>query len=267
MPRAMWKGTISFGLVTIPVSLMPAVASRQLAFHLLDSEDNTPVHNKRVNAAGDEVPWERVIKGYELPDGRWVTLTDEEFKAANVNATQTIDITGAVCADQVPLTYFDTPYFLAPEKAGLKAYALLREALRDAGRIAIGQVVIRTRQHLCALVPQGDMLVLEVLRYPHELRAADDVEVPGDDLEALGVTKAEIDLARQLVRTIESDWAPDHYTDTYHDDLLALIERKADGEAIEIERPVEAVAQVVDIAELLKRSVEEARRSRAAGEG
>ena len=267
MPRAMWKGTISFGLVTIPVSLMPAVASRQLSFHLLDGRDNTPVHNKRVNEAGEEVPWERVIKGYELPDGRWVTLTDEEFKAANVGATQTIDIAAAVCADQVPLTYFDTPYFLAPEKAGRKPYALLREALRDAGRIAIGQVVIRTRQHLCALVPQGDMLVLEVLRYPHELRAADDIEVPGGDLEALGVTKAEVDLARQLVRTIESDWAPETYADTYHDDLLALIERKAQGEAIEIAQPVEQVAQVVDIAELLKRSVEEARRARAAGEG
>jgi len=267
MPRPIWKGTISFGLVTIPVALMPSVASRELSFHLLDSRDMSPVHNKRVNAAGDEVPWDLVIKGYELPDGRWVTVTEEDFKAANVKATQTIDIVGAVCAEDVPLTYFDTPYFLAPDKPGTKAYALLREALKRAGRIAIGQVVIRTRQHLCALVPQGDLLLLEVLRYPHDLREASDIEVPGDDLEALGVTEAEVALAEQLVTTIESEWNPEVYKDTYHDDLLALIERKAAGETVEVVSAPEVPATVIDIAELLKRSVEEARTSRAAGNG
>ncbi len=264
MPRSMWKGTISFGLVSVPVSLMPAVAQRDLAFHLLDSSDMSPVHNLRVNASGDEVPWERIVKGYELPDGRWVTMAPEDFQAANVKATQTIDVLGAVCAEDVPLRFFDTPYFLAPEKAGIKPYALLREALKRAERIAIGQIVIRTRQHLCALVPDGDLLMLEVLRYPHELRAADDIEVPGADLEELGVTDAEIALAQQLVTTIASTWDPERYHDTYHDDLLALIERKADGEAVEIAEPVsEPTAQVVDIAELLKRSVEDARRARA----
>jgi len=264
MPRAMWRGTVSFGLVSIPVSLMPTVAQRELAFHLLDSKDLSPVHNQRVNNAGEEVPWERVVKGFELPDGRWVTIAEEDFRAANVKATQTIDVLGAVCAEEVPLRFFDTPYFLAPDKPGIKAYALLREALKRAGRIAIGQVVIRTRQHLCALVPEGDMLLLEVLRYPHELRAADDIEVPGDDLAALGVTDAEINLAEQLVTTIETSWDPSAYKDTYHDDLLDLIERKAAGEAVEIpEAVVEPTAQVVDIAELLKRSVEDARRTRA----
>jgi len=264
--RPIWKGTISFGLVTIPVSLMPSVATRELSFHLLDSHDLSPVHNKRVNSAGEEVPWDRVVKGYELPDGRWVTLSDEDFKAANVKATQTIDVIGAVCAEDVPLTYFDTPYFLAPDKPGTKAYALLREALQRAGRIAIGRVVIRTRQHLCALVPQGDLLLLEILRYPHDLRDAGDIEVPGDDLAALGVTEAELALAEQLVTTIASTWEPETYTDTYHDDLLALIERKAAGEAVEIVSAPAPSATVVDIAELLKRSVEEARRSRAGGE-
>jgi len=263
MPRSMWKGTISFGLVSIPVSLMPSVAQRDLAFHLLDSQDLSPVHNLRVNTAGEEVPWERIVKGYELPDGRWVTMSEEDFKAANVKATQTIDVIGAVCAEEIPLRFFDTPYFLAPEKAGIKAYALLREALKRAGRIAIGQIVVRTRQHLCALVPEGDMLMLEVLRYPHELRAADDIEVPGDDLAALGVTDAEVALAEQLVTTIAASWDPDSYRDTYHDDLLALIERKAEGEAVEVVQAApEPVAQVVDIAELLKRSVEDARRAR-----
>lgn len=267
MPRALWKGTISFGLVTIPVGLMPAVAPKELSFHLLDGQDLTPVHNLRVNAAGEEVPWERVVKGYELPDGRWVTLADEDFKAANVKATQTIDVIGAVCADQVPLQYFDTPYFLAPEKPGAKAYALLREALKRAQRIAIAQVIIRTRQRLCALVPHGDLLMLEVLRYPYELRDAGEVEVPGGDLDELGVTEAEMALADQLMKTIEAEWDPTQYRDTYREDLLALIDRKAAGETIEIAEAPAPQATVVDIAELLKRSVEEARRARAAGEG
>lgn len=266
MPKSIWRGTISFGLVTIPVSLVPALAARDLSFHLLDGETMSPVHNKRVNEAGEEIAWERIVKGYELADGRWVTVTDDELKAANVAATQTIDVLGAVCADQVSLRYFSTPYHLAPDKPGMKPYALLREALRDAGRIAIGQVVIRTRQHLCALVPEGDMLLLQLLHYENELRSADDIPVPGSDLEALGVSEAEVALARQLVATIETEWRPELYHDTYRDDVLALIERKAEGEAIEIVAPEPPTATVVDIAELLKRSVEEARRSRAAGE-
>jgi DNA end-binding protein Ku len=265
MPRSMWKGTISFGLVTIPVSLMPSVAQRDLAFHLLDSEGMSPVHNLRVNSEGEEVPWERIVKGYELPDGRWVTMSEEDFKAANVKATQTIDVLGAVCAEEIPLRFFDTPYYLAPEKAGVKAYALLREALKHAGRIAIGQIVIRTRQHLCALVPDGDMLMLEVLRYPHELRSADDVEVPGDDLAALGVTDAEVALAEQLVTTIAASWDPESYRDTYHDDLLALIEQKAKGGTVEIpEKPKEIEgAEVVDIMSLLKQSLEDKKAAEA----
>lgn len=268
MARAMWKGTISFGLVTIPVGLFSAVAAKDTAFHMLDGADMTPVRNKRVNAAGDEVPWERIVKGHELPDGRWVVMTDEDFAAANVKATSTIDVLGAVCADEVAPQFFDTPYYLAPEGPGAKPYALLREALQRAGRVAVAQIVIRSRQRLCALIPQGDLLLLDVMRYPYELRATDELELPGRDLDALGVTEAEVQLAEQLVRTIETDWDPTRYTDTYHDDLLALIERKAAGETIEIaETPAEQPgAAVVDIAELLKRSVEDARAARASGQ-
>jgi DNA end-binding protein Ku len=267
MARPIWRGTVSFGLVSIPVSIVPVVAQRELAFHLLDSRDMSPVHNKRVSAGGDEVPWERIIKGYELADGRWVTLSEDEFRAANVEATQSIDVLGAVCSDDVALAFFDTPYRLVPDKPGMKPYALLREALKRAGRVAIGRVVIRTRQRLCAIVPNGDALDLEIMRWPYELRANDDVEVPGSDLAALGVTDAEIELAEQLVRTIETEWNPDEYHDSYRDDLLALIERKAAGETIEIAeaQPVQEAAPVIDIAELLKRSVEAARRERAGG--
>jgi DNA end-binding protein Ku len=264
MARAIWKGTISFGLVTIPVGLFSAVAREELSFHLLDGRDFSAVHNKRVNeSTGEEVPWEAIVKGYQLPDGRWVTVTDEDFAAANVAATRTIDVLGAVCEDEITIGYFDSPYFLAPEPQGAKAYALLREALRSAGRVAVGQIVIRSRQRLCALVPQGDALVLEVLRYPYELRSAEELDLPGADLAALGVTDAETALAGQLVATIETAWDPTAYHDTYHEDLLSLIERKADGETIEAPAPAEPVAQVVDIMSLLKRSVEEARIAKA----
>ena len=266
MPRAIWKGTISFGLVTIPVGLFSAVAQRELSFHLLDSRDLSPVRNKRVNeTTGEEVPWEAVVKGFQLEDGRWVTLTEEDFAAANVKATRTIDVLGAVCQSDVAAEYFDTPYLLAPEPQGFKAYALLRDALRAAERVAVGQIVIRSRQRLCALVPEGDALLLEVVRYPYELRNAEGLELPGSDLKALGVTHAELALADQLVATIETDWDPAAYRDTYHDDLLALIQRKAKGESVAIaEAPAEPVGQVVDIMELLKRSVEDARATRHA---
>jgi len=243
---------------------MTAVAPRELAFHLIDDRDMTPVHNKRVNESGAEVPWEHVAKGHQLADGRWVTVTDDELKAANPAATQTIDVVGAVCAEEVALASFDTPYYLVPDKPGTKAYALLREALSRAGRIGIARIVIRTRQHLCALVPDGDVLTLELLRWAHELKPASELEVPGRDLTALGVTDAELALADQLVDTIKMPWAPEEHHDTFREEVLALIARKADGLPLEAAAPPPApAAEVVDIVQLLKRSVDEARRTRA----
>ncbi|NTW28929.1 MAG: Ku protein [Coriobacteriia bacterium] len=266
MAHAIWKGAISFGLVTIPVELFSAVTKNEIAFHLLDSRDMAPVRNERVNATtGEEVAWDSIAKGYQLPDGRWITMTDEDFSAANVKATRTIDVLSAVCEDDVPDEYFETPYFLAPEQQGRKAYALLREALRTAGRIAIGQIVIRSRQRLCALIPHGDVLMLVVMRYAYELRSADDLDLPSGDLAAVGVTDAETMLAAQLVATIKGDWDPSRYRDSYHDDLLALIARKAEGETIEIAEPAPVkTAEVIDIMDLLKRSIEDARASTGA---
>jgi DNA end-binding protein Ku len=265
MPRAIWTGTISFGLVTIPVGLFSATTADELAFHLLDSRDFSAIHNKRVNeSTGEEVPWDAIVKGHQLADGRWVTLAEEDFAAANVRATRTIDVLGAVCADEIAVAHFETPYYLVPEQPGAKAYALLREALRRAGRVAVGQIVIRSRQRLCALVPQGDVLVLEILRYAHELRDSTPLELPSSDLEALGVTEAETALAAQLVATIETEWDPSAYRDTYRDDLLALIARKAEGETVAAPEPPQPTAEVVDIMDLLKRSVEEARRAKSA---
>lgn len=264
MPHAIWRGTISFGLVSIPVSLFAAENPKELAFHMLDDRDGRPVHMKRVSEDGDEVPWEHVTKGFQLEEGRWVTVTDDDLRAANVEATQTIDVLAAVCADEIDPVYFDKPYHLQPEKPGRTAYALLREALRAEKRVALAKVVIRSRQHLAALVPQGDALVLEVLRYPYEVRSAAELDLPGSDLAALGVTEAEVKLAGQLVATISKPFDPGaaEYRDTYHDDLLALIHAKAAGEPVPA-APVEAPApggEVVDIVELLKASLAQARK-------
>ncbi len=268
MPRAIWKGTISFGLVSIPVEIMPAEQPRELAFHLLDDRDLSPVRNRRVNqSTGEEVPWEHVTRGFEVREGSWVVVTDDDLRAADVEATQTIDVLAAVCADEIDPKYFDKPYYLQPQKSGRKSYALLREALRTAGRVALAKVVIRTRQHLAAVIPEGELLLLEVLRYPYELRDAGDLELPAEGLKTSGVSDAELKLASQLVDTISKPFDPSaaEYRDTYHDDVLALIERKAKGGAVVAPREEAAPAEgkVVDIASLLKRSLEQAKKARA----
>ncbi|MBS3973772.1 MAG: Ku protein [Actinobacteria bacterium] len=270
MPHAIWKGAITFGLVTIPVALFPAEnPSSRLSFHLLDRQDLSPVKQKRVNSrTAEEVPWERIVKGHEVSPGRWVIIEDDDFKAANVEATQSIDILAAVCAEEIAPEYFEKPYYLEPSKAGRKAYALLREALARAGRVALGKIVIRTRQHLVALIPRGDLLLLTVIRYPQELLDSSALDLPSADLESLGVTDAELAIAGELVRMIEADFEPadPRYRDTYRDELLDLIERKAAG--AEIASPVtsatESDGEVIDIASLLRRSLEKAKAARTA---
>jgi len=272
MPHAIWTGTISFGLVTIPVQLLPAVQPREIAFHLLDDRDLSPIHNKRVNErTGEEVARDHVAKGFEVDKGHFVLVTDADLRAAHVEATQTIDVLAAVCADEIHPELLDAPYYLQPEKAGRKAYLLLREALRSAKRVALAKIVIRTRQHLAAIVPDGDLLLLELLRYPYELRDVRELDLPGSGTEAVTpatVTQAELDLARQLVATISKPFDPasSEYRDTYRDDVLALIERKAAGAAPVAAAPqpvAEAGGEVVDIVALLKRSLDEAKRARA----
>lgn len=267
MPHAIWRGSISFGLVSIPVSLLPAVRQRELAFHLLDARDMAQVHNKRVNAAtGEEVPWEQVVKGLQVEEGRWVVVTDDDMRAANVEATQTIDVLAAVCASEIAPQYYDQPYYLSPEKAGRKAYALLRDTLKAEGRVAVGKVVIRTRQHLAVIVPEGDALLLEVLRYQYELRGTEDLDLPATGTAKTDGSDAEATLARQLVEAISKPFdanAPE-YRDTYHDDLLELLAKKAKGATVTPAAPAgeEPQAEVVDIVALLKRSLEDAKKAR-----
>jgi DNA end-binding protein Ku len=266
MPRALWKGNISFGLVNIPVGLFPAEQKAEgLSFVQLDQRSMSPIGYRRYNkSSGDEVPWDDIVKGYEYEPGRYVVLGDEDFERANVKASHTVEILDFVDADEIEPIYFDKPYYMAPSTENGKGYALLRETLRRTRKVGIARVVIRTREHLAAVMARGDMLLLELLRYPYEVRSAEDLEVPGNDLGELGVTDKELKMAELLVEQMVESWEPDKYKDRYRDDLLARIREKIDAgqtEAVaageeEEEEEVSAGSDVLDIMDLLKRSVE-----------
>ena len=265
MPRELWKGAVRFGLVHIPVSLFPAEQSEELSFTMLDKRDLQPVGYKRYNkTTGDEVAYEDIVKGYEWEDGHYVTLEKEDFKRANVEATQTVDIVGFIDGKEIPPFYLESPYYLAPGKHGDKGYALLREVLDRTGKVAIATVVIRTRQHIAVLYPRDNVLILNTLRYANELRPAKDLDVP-KDLKAAKVQPNEIKMAERLIDDMSMKWKPEGYHDTYRDDLLKLIEEKAAGKlkkATKARAPREA--EVIDFAALLEKSLASRRKGGAA---
>ena len=265
MPRELWKGAIRFGLVHVPVALYPAEQAEELSFTMLDRRDLQPVGYKRYNkATGDEVPYDQIVKGYEYEDGRYVTLEKEDFKRANVEASQTIDIVGFVDAGDIPPYYYEAPYYTAPAKHGEKGYALLRETLERTHKVAIANVVIRTRQHLAMLYPRENHLILNTLRYQNEIRPAEDIDVP-KDLHAAKVQPNELKMAERLIDDMTMKWKPEEYHDTYRDDLMKMIEEKAAGHvkrAPKAKAPREA--QVIDFASLLEKSL--AARKRGGGE-
>lgn len=258
--RTLWKGHISFGLVQIPVGLYPATQDQDLSFHLIDKRDQSPIGYKKVNKrTGDEVTQDDIVKAVEWQEGEYVILEEEDFAKANVEATQTIDIVAFVDANAIEPRYFVRPYYVAPTKKSAKAYALLREAMRKSGRVGVAKVVLRTRQYVAALVPIEDMLVLELLRYQHELRDLDEYDVPGDDLEKLGVSARELKMAEALVEGLADTWDPKRYRDDFHDDLVAVIEEKARTGQVTTKHAVAEEgggAQIIDIMSLLKRSIE-----------
>jgi DNA end-binding protein Ku len=267
MPRALWKGNISFGLVNIPVGLFPAEQRDEgVSFAQLDKRTMSPIGYRRYNkSTGEEVPWEEIVKGYEHEPGQFVVLNDEDFQKANVKASKTVEIIDFVDAADIEPMYFDRPYYLAPSNSTSKGYALLRETLRRSGKVGIARVVIRTREHLAAVMARGTMLLLEILRYPYEIRAADDLEVPGENLDELGVTEKELKMAELLVQQMVEEWNPAKYKDTYRDDLQARIREKiAAGETESVtpeaaEEEEAATEGVIDIMSLLKKSVEDAK--------
>src|SRR3989440_1350329 len=263
MAHGLWKGAISFGLVNVPVELYSAQKrSAEIDLTMLDKRDMAPVGYKRVNkSTGKDVPWEDVVKGYEYEDDKYVVLSEEDFRRANPEASKTVDILAFVeLADIAPL-YFETPYYLGPGKRGEKAYALLRDAMAKAGKAGIASVVIRTKQYLAALIPQGEALMLNTLRYHKELKSAEDLDIP-EQLKGHKPSSKELDMALRLIDDMADDWKPERYHDTYHEDLMKRIEEKIKaGETEEItepekdERPAKG-AEVVDLMALLRKSVE-----------
>jgi DNA end-binding protein Ku len=264
MPRVLWKGAITFGLVHIPVELYPAEERKEFKFSMLDKRDFSPVGYKRYSKrSGKEVEWGNIVKGYEYEKDQYVVLSDEDFRRANVKASQTIDIEAFVPAGEIPPQYFEAPYYLVPTERGQKVYALLRETLRSTNRVAVAQVVIRTAQHLAAVVPVGKMLMLNTLRYADELRPIKDLALPAEGLKAAHVTPKEVDLAKRLIDDMTEHWKPEAFKDTYHQDLMRRIHEKIKkGETKEITEPeageAEAPrsAQIIDLAALLKQSID-----------
>jgi DNA end-binding protein Ku len=265
--RALWKGSINFGLVNIPVALYPAETSKSLDLDMLDRRDFSPIKYQRINKrTGKEVPWDQIVKGYQYEKGEYVTLTDEELRSANVEATQSVDILDFVAAAEISPIYFDKPYYLEPLKNGRRAYMLLREVLIKSNKVAVARVVIRTREHLAAVMPQGHALILNLLRFQHELRDSKELDIPEAGSKARAISAGELQMAERLIEAMSGPWNPAKYRDEYREDVEKLIETKiksgrpkaisGDGKA--------AVRQtggkVVDIMSLLQRSVAQAQK-------
>ncbi|HZI92284.1 MAG TPA: Ku protein [Thermoleophilaceae bacterium] len=260
MARAIWSGAISFGLVNIPVKLYSAVKRQTVRFHQLDSSDNTRIQQKRVNPnTGDEVPYEQLVKGYELSPDRYVVITPEELETVEPEKTRTIDIEAFVELDQIDPIYYDHPYYLAPGPGASKAYGLLLKALEDTDRVGIARVVIRSKEALVAIRAHQNVLTMETMLFGDEVVAPSDLgELP--DPADVKAGKKEVDMARQLIESLSTDFDPDSFRDTYRDRVLEMIEAKAEGQEIEVQETPEAPAEVPDLMAALEASIAGAKR-------
>ncbi len=263
MARALWKGTIAFGLVSIPVELHTAVRDHRPRFRMLHARDHSPVRFQRVCVTdGKPVAWEDLVKGYEYEKGRFVVLTREDFQAAAVEKTKTVDIIDFVDANAIDDRYFETPYYLVPGKGGDRAYALLREAIRASGRVGIARFILRDAQHLAAVEVIGDALVLSLMRFADELTDLETFNLP----EAGHIRPAELEMAKALVNSLAADWDPAKYNDQYRDNLLKIIKAKMKGKTIALESEQEPrQAEVIDLMERLRQSLAQAGATPRAG--
>jgi len=255
MARALWKGSISFGLVNIPIELHTAVHDHRPKFRMLHAKDKSPVRFERVCVKdGHPVAWEELVKGYEYQKGRFVVMTKDDFQAAAVEKTRTIDIVDFVKDDEIDDRYFETPYYLVPAQGGERAYALLREAIRDSGRIGIAKFILRDAQHLAAVEVIEHALVLSVMRFADEL--ADESQFAFPKIE---IRKSELEMAKALVNGLAAEWDPMKYTDQYRENLMRIIKGKIKGKDVTLESPSEPrQAEVVDLMERLRKSLEAA---------
>jgi DNA end-binding protein Ku len=259
--RALWKGAISFGLVHIPVSLHSATTESGVDFDWLDKRSMDPVGYKRVNKrTGKEIDSANIVKGVAYEEGKYVVLSPEEIEAVYPKSTQSIDIEAFVSAAEIPFVYLDRPYYLAPIGKGEKVYALLREALLKKGRIGLARVVIQTKEHLAALVPAGPALVLNLLRWGQDIRSWEDLKLPKEGVKGPGLSDKELDMAGQLIDELTTTWQPENFSDKFKDQVMALVEKKAQaGDTETVLQPEEEApaktADVIDLAELLQRSL------------
>jgi len=253
--RAIWKGSISFGLVNIPIALYPATRKEELKFRLLRAKDLSPVNYKRVaEKDGKEVPWGDIVKGYEYEKGKFVVLNEKDFQRVDLEATQTVDIQDFVDLDEIDPMYFYKPYYLEPQKGGDKAYVLLREALAEGRKVGIAKVIIKTRQYLAGVKALKHALVLELMHFADELLDAEKLNVP----KKLEVGKRENEMAEALVKSMSSKWDPAKYKDDYRDALLEVIEEKVESGGKEIEeKPKEKKpsTKVIDLVAVLQESL------------
>jgi DNA end-binding protein Ku len=270
MARPIWKGHVSFGLVNVPVVLYSAEQRADISFHMIDSRNASRIRYERVSEeSGEEVPWDKIVKGFEYEEGNYVLLSDEELETASVEMTRTIEIEQFVDSSQIDFRYFDRPYVLVPDKKGEKGYVLLREAIAESGKAGIASVVIRSRQYLAAVMSNGDALLLELLRFHQELKDLSDFDLPGHDLREFKVSKKEIELATQLIDGMTTDWNPAKHHDEYRDVLMKLIEKKVKSgkteaiEEVEVEKEEPEEVQTINFLEVLKRSVAGAGKKKA----
>jgi len=253
VPSAVWNGSISFGLVTVPVKLTPATRSRDVSFNQLEEETGARIRYRRVSEqTGEEVPNERIVRGYEIEKGRYVVVERSELEAMAPKSTHTIEIEDFVDLHQIDPIYFEQPYYVLPDTKAAKPYRLLVEAMTRLEKVAIGRVVIRSKEHLVAIRPLDGLLCVETMRYDDEIVARAGLGVPAADVE---VSTRELDMARQLIESLSGDFEPEKYHDEYRDELLELIERKAAGEEIVAEPAVPAPAKVLDLMAALEASL------------
>jgi DNA end-binding protein Ku len=272
MARALWKGSIAFGLVNIPIELHTAIRNHRPKFRMLHAKDKSPVKFERVCLReGHPVAWEDLVKGYEYQKGHFVVLTREDFRQAALEKTRTVDIIDFVKAEEIDDRFFETPYYLIPAKGGERAYALLRDAIRQTGRVGIAKFILREAQHLAAMEVIEDALVLTIMRFADELVDTKQYDFPA----STGIRKTELDMAKTLVENLAAEWDPAKYTDEYRENLMKVIRGKLKGKPVALEPTGEPrQAEVVDLMERLRRSLEQsggksrmARPKRAAKKG
>jgi DNA end-binding protein Ku len=264
MAHAIWSGAINFGLVTIPVKLHTAVRTDDLSFNMLHAKDEGRVKYERVcSVDGKPVPWDEIVKGYEYEKGQYVVISDEDFKKVNPVATQSVDILEFVDLDQINPMFFDKPYYLEPSKQGKHAYALLRDALTKANKVAIARVVVRTKEYIAAVKPIGEALVLELMHWAGEIVSPSTLELPGEETFPEG----ELKMAKMLIDTMSVEkFEPEKFVNKYHDELMAMIELRAQGKEIpEPKAPAAPRSKVVNLMDMLAQSLEESKKRRANG--